>query len=115
MPKRKGPKWEDVDQKRSITAMPAPLIDDPIPLAWDTRQLLSWDPAEPLSWNREQPEGGGDSRLIKNSIPLSWDVANPLSWNQQYPEDGGDSVMIKHSIPLSWDVAMPFSSINESC
>lgn len=25
-----------------------------------------------MSWNREHPEGGGDSGLIKNSIPLRY-------------------------------------------
>lgn len=109
MPEGRPPKWEEVDHSRSITRLPAPMIDPPIPLDWDTRQPLSWDPAEPLSWNREHPEGGGDSGLIKNSIPLSWDVSQPLSWNQQYPEGGGDSGLIKDSIPLSWDVAKPFS------
>jgi len=32
-----APKWEEVDQSRSITRLPAPMIDPPIPLRWDTR------------------------------------------------------------------------------
>ena len=65
---------------------------------------LSWDVANPLSWNVLHPEGGGDSGLIKDSIPLSWDVAKPLSWYEDSPEGGGDSGLINDSIPLSWDV-----------
>jgi hypothetical protein len=63
-----------------------------------------------ISRYEEYPGGGGDSGLIKDSIPLSWDVANPLSWNVLHPEGGGDSGLIKDSIPLRF--APPFPTLS---